>query len=115
LSYVDSEADTVSDGEPMSPGYSPTTPVYSPPTPVYSPPPPSYIEADDDSGVDASLPEEARIDSVMNRELIMEAIRLLEVYTRTERGRGRGRPTQRVRDQQHRRLDLLAESLETLR
>jgi hypothetical protein len=92
----------------MSPGYSPTTPVYSPPTPVYSPPPPSYIEADDDSGV-------ARIDSAVNRELIMEAIRLLEVYSRTERGRGRGRPTQRVRAQQHRRLDLLAESLETLR
>jgi hypothetical protein len=56
-----------------------------------------------------------RLDSPLNRELLMDAIRLLELYTRTERGRGRGRPTIRWRAQQDRRLDDLADRLEELR
>jgi hypothetical protein len=69
-----------------------------------SPPPPSPSE-------DNLL----RLDSPLNRELLMDAIRLLELYTRTERGRGRGRPTLRWRAQQNRRLDDLADRLEELR
>jgi hypothetical protein len=51
----------------------------------------------------------------VNQELVMDAIWLLELYTRMEQAQGQGRPSNRVRVQQQRRLDLLAESLETLR
>jgi hypothetical protein len=54
-----------------------------------------------------------KLDSPLNRELLMDVIRLLELYTRTERGRGR--PTIRWRAQQDRRLDDLAARLEELR
>jgi hypothetical protein len=80
-------------------------------SPAYSAP----LSQPPQSVTSASEFSDLRIDSPVNRELIMDAIRLLELYTHTERGRGRGRPTNRVRDQQQRCLDLLAESLETLR
>jgi hypothetical protein len=103
---VDTEADTVMGDDQVA---DPMDLEYSPASPAYSPPPPSYIEDD------ANLPEVARIDSVVNRELILEAVRLLDLYTRVERGRGRGRPPLRQRLQQQHRLERPTDSLETLR
>jgi hypothetical protein len=100
---VDSEADTVAGDVEMD---------YTPVSPAYSPPPPSYIENDIDSGYE---PEEVRLDSSVNRELLLEAIRLLQLYSRVEASRGRGRPPVRQREQQRRRLALIEENLETLR